>query len=398
MRSITEDGSAPPLLMTSEEGSFAQGTVLQRKPQIIRQVLDDMDYPPEIRTALIAFSDEIRTKTMQPLHETTGQASLWNHMLSRLGEPSWLESPWYFAEAFFYRRLMEVVRYYQPGPWRLVDPFAPQKTRQTQADLEPFAVVWKQILSIDFSERFEVLLHSALWGNRTDLSNFTTVAAAAGGLAVSEEAHRILINHTEDVHRLLKPGVLRVDFINDNVGSELISDLALAAFLIEHGWAKQVVMHLKAQPYYVSDAMPADVQMTIDQMQAHPDKTLQALGNRLAGCQETGCLIFLSDPFWNSPYFFTELLPHIKSELERSALIIIKGDANYRRVIEDRRWPHTARVEQINRALPRPFLLLRTLKAELMAGLAPGQAEQLFAEDPGWLTNGVRGVIHLIAP
>jgi hypothetical protein len=215
-------------------------------------------------------------------------------------------------------------------------------------------------------------------------------------LAVSEEAHRILVDHTAQVHHLLQAGVERVDFINDNVGFDLIFDLALSAFLLEQGWVKQVVMHLKAQPFFVSDAMPADAQMTIDQMQSHPDGAVQSLGAQLADCQRSGCLIFLSDPFWNSWYFFTELLPHIQTELKRSDLTIIKGDANYRRVIEDRHWPHTSRVEEINQALPRPFLLLRTLKAELMAGLQPGQSEQLTIEDPNWLTDGVRGVIHLI--
>jgi uncharacterized protein with ATP-grasp and redox domains len=396
MRSIIEDGIAPPLLMTSENGSFAQGTVLRRKPQILRQVLIDMAYPPEIRTAITAFADEIQANAMQPLREIVGQAGEWNRMLAHLGERRWLDAPWYFAEAFFYRRLMEIVRYYQPGRWHLTDPFGPQKVRQTQADLDSFAAMWQQILSIDPSARFEILLHSALWGNRTDLSNFTTAASAAGGLAVGDEAHRILIDHTENVHQMLQPGLQRVDFINDNVGSELIADLALADFLLEHGWAKQAALHLKAQPYYVSDAMPADVHLTIDRMRTHPDLAVQALGSRLADCQLTGSLVLFSDPFWNSPYFFTELPPRIFSELERSDLVIIKGDANYRRVIEDRHWPHTARVEDLNQALPRPFLLLRTLKAELMAGLAPGQAEQLYLEDPHWLTNGVRGVIHLI--
>jgi hypothetical protein len=155
-------------------------------------------------------------------------------------------------------------------------------------------------------------------------------------------------------------------------------------------------MHLKAQPFFVSDAMPADAQRTIDLMQSHPDAAVQALGERLAKCQESGCLIFLSDPFWNSFYFFTELLPHIKEELQHSDLTIIKGDANYRRVIEDRHWSHTTPVEEINHDLPRPFLLVRTMKADLVAGLQPGQSEQLFEEDPNWMTNGIRGLIQLV--
>jgi hypothetical protein len=175
---------------------------------------------------------------MQPLVETTGHAEEWNRMLALQGERPWLDAPWYFAEVYFYRRLMQAVQYYQLGPWHLVDPFHPQKVRQIQADLNTIASLWHQIETIPPSERFEVLLHSALWGNRTDLSNYTTAIGAAGGLAVSDEAHRILIDHTQEVHRLLQAGVQRVDFINDNVGSEFIFDLALAGFLIDHGWAQ----------------------------------------------------------------------------------------------------------------------------------------------------------------
>jgi hypothetical protein len=61
MRAVIEDGISPPLLMTSEEGSFAQGTILNRKPQIIRQVLADMQYPAGIVAALKAFDREIQT-------------------------------------------------------------------------------------------------------------------------------------------------------------------------------------------------------------------------------------------------------------------------------------------------------------------------------------------------
>jgi len=43
------------------------------------------------------------------------------------------------------------------------------------------------------------------------------------------------------------------------VGLELLFDLALADFLLCHGWAREVVLHLKNQPFFVSDAMPKDV-------------------------------------------------------------------------------------------------------------------------------------------
>ncbi|MFL7791264.1 MAG: MFS transporter, partial [Anaerolineae bacterium] len=42
----------PPLLMTSDPDSFARYTIVERKPHIIRQVIADNDYPPDIVAAL----------------------------------------------------------------------------------------------------------------------------------------------------------------------------------------------------------------------------------------------------------------------------------------------------------------------------------------------------------
>ena len=45
---------------------------------------------------------------------------------------------------------------------------------------------------------------------------------------------------------------------------------------------------------------------------------------------------------------------------------------------------------------PLPFLVLRTLKGEIMVGLEPGQAEALAAKDTTWLINGKRGIVQLV--
>jgi hypothetical protein len=259
--------SKQPQIMTSDPDSFARGTIVDRKPKIIQQVLSDHNYPPEIIKALENFRQEIASEQLQPITEPSADAPYWNNEVHQYGGLTWLEIPWYFAEAYFYRRLLEAVRYFQPGAWQGKDPFGPQKVRQTRSDLQQFAALWEQINSIPGEQRFGVLLHSALWGNRTDLSNFTTEVLAAGGLAVSAEQHLILIDHTGQVDRLLKPGVRRVDFINDNAGIELIFDLALAAHLIEQGLASEVdlqpqkpaAVHLRRDavgcaPYHRDDA------------------------------------------------------------------------------------------------------------------------------------------------
>jgi hypothetical protein len=53
-------------------------------------------------------------------------------------------------------------------------------------------------------------------------------------------------------------------------------------------------------------------------------------------------------------------------------------------------------MEDVTSYFPASFVVLRTLKGEIMVGLQPGQAEAVAAEDPHWLTNGKRGVIQFI--
>lgn len=388
--------SFPPPLMTSDPGSFARGTIVERKPQIIAQVLADHDYPSEIAAALRAFRDEIARQPLQPLREQAGDAALWNAELVRYAGRTWLEVPWYFAETFFYRKLLEAVRYLQPGPWQGIDPFGPQKRQQEAGALVRLEASWDQLAHLEAGALFETLLHSALWGNRADLSNLTVKEQALAGLAAQDERHLLLIDHTAQVHALLAGGVQRVDFINDNVGLDSLFDLALADFLLTHGWAQQVVMHLKDRPFFVSDAMPQDIEAVLAGPAQSGKPSVRDLAARLGDAQAAGRLLLQTDPFWTSFEMFRDMPAALRADMSTAALAIVKGDVNYRRLLDDRHWPPTTRMEDVTGYFPTAFVALRTLKGEIMVGLAAGQAEQLAAEDPTWLINGKRGVVHCV--
>ena len=93
---------------------------------------------------------------------------------------------------------------------------------------------------------------------------------------------------------------------------------------------------------------------------------------------------------------FREMPAHLREQLASAGLVLVKGDVNYRRLLDDRHWPPTTRMETVCDYFPAPFVALRTLKGEIMAGLQPGQAQALQAEDPTWLINGKRGIIQLV--
>jgi len=386
----------PEHLMTSEPGSFARKTIVERKPQIIRRMIADNDYPPEIVRALDAFVEEIASQTIQGITEDTTHTATWNQELDKYAGKTWLQVPWYFAETFFYRRLLEIVRYFQPGPLYLQDPFEKQKQEQEESAVTQVATVWDQLAAADPTVRFEALLHSCLWGNRVDLSNYTLTVKAHGGLDAREHRHNILIDHTEKVITLLSRGAHRVDFINDNAGIDLLSDVVLADYLIQKGLSQRIVFHLKDRPFFVSDAMPKDLLTTIALLRHAQHPALEALGSRLAGFVESERFVLDADPFWTSPDAFHQMPAALRSDIEKADLVILKGDVNYRRMLDDRHWPFDARLEELGAYFPKPFVMMRTLKGEIMVGLGPGQAEALSASDPTWLINGKRGVIHLV--
>ena len=386
----------PPLLMTFDRGSFARRTIVERKPQIIQKVIENNDYPPEITRALDAFREEIALNAMQPLSEQAPDAAFWNGELAAYQGKTWLEVPWYFAETYFYRRLLQATGYFRPGPWEGCDPFQRQKEEQAEIAVERLIESWGQLADVGPDVACETLLHSCLWGNRADLSNFTVAIQACGGLAAREERHNILIDHTDRVRALLAGGMERVGFVNDNVGLDVLFDLALADFLLVRGWAREVVFYLKDRPFFVSDAMVKDVLAMIARLQAAPDALVRELGARLHDHRKAGRFVLQDDAFWTSCFPFQRMPLPLREELARSGLVILKGDVNYRRLLADRHWPHTSRMEEIAAYFPAPFLTLRTLKAEIMVGLEPGQSEALFAEDPAWLLNGKRGIVQLV--
>lgn len=387
----------PPTIATSEIGSFARSTIEVRKPQILAQILTDNEYTPAVRRSLEDFRDELAGKPARPLQEAAPDAAEWNAELGRIPGRTWLELPWFFAETYFYRRVLEITGWFQPGSGFHLDPFGLQKTRSLPDDVAWFGEMANQWSGLDPEAASEVLLHSCLWGNRADLSNLNMHAEAAGGLSAFDERHLLLIDHTRQVQDRLSKGVRRVDFLTDNVGRELLFDLALADFLLQECWTEQVTLRVKDHPYFVSDVMPVDVQVTIAALISAGGQA-GVIGSRLASFLAAGRLEVREHPFWTSFHMFPELPEDLCFELGQADLVVVKGDANYRRLVSDAHWPFTTPMDAVCAYFPADFVSLRTIKSEVMVGLQPGEAEALFASDPGWLLNGKRGIIYFIQP
>jgi hypothetical protein len=395
--------------MTGELGSFAHRTMTTRIPAILKQILADHAglYPPAIVQALEALLEElVSNHPLRPLETMAPDGPTWQAAWQPYEGRGWLNLPWYFAESFFYRRLVEATHYFgghgeDLAAWVGVDPFLPRK----EAELRD-AIPW-QVLSLalehtaqlsSLEAAFRALLHHCVWGNRIDLSYHQVLEATGRAIAIEHEQANLLVDDTEQVlaHLKPRPGARRIDFICDNTGTELLLDFALVDFLLQNEWAGQVSLHLKAHPTFVSDAMPADVLTAIEALKAQPSPELQALGQRLEAYFQIGRLSLEAHFFWNSSHFFWELPPELAARLSQAHCVIIKGDANYRRLLGDSRWLPTVPAQNAVPYFPTSFVALRTMKSDPVVGLKPGQAEALAQEDPNWRVNGKRGMIQAV--
>ncbi|MDY7041271.1 MAG: damage-control phosphatase ARMT1 family protein [Chloroflexota bacterium] len=380
----------PPPLMTSEPNSFARRTITGGKPRNIEAALQGNAYPAQIVAALHDLRRELATEPIRPPDPSAPDADFWHAQWAAHQGRTWLEVPWYFAEAYFYRRLLEATGYFRPGPWQGHDPFTTQKKRMLEEGIVPLAEVLAAPVGRD-DEAAATLIGCCLWGNRADLSNW--------GLGLGGDApdRTLLIDHTPRLVTLLRAGCPAVGLVADNTGLELLFDLALADFLLRNGWARRITVHLKVDPFFVSDALPQDVHHSLGRMTSESGSPLPALASRLRQALDDGRLVLSAHPFWNSCLTFHDMTPDVRATLERADLILLKGDANYRRLLGDRHWSPTIRLEEVAHYFPQPFAVLRTMKAELVVGLEPGQAEALSAEDPDWMVNGRRGIIQVVS-
>jgi hypothetical protein len=191
------------------------------------------------------------------------------------------------------------------------------------------------------------------------------------------------------VPRLVQPGA-QVHLVADNAGTELALDLGLIDALLEDA-ACRVTVHLKMQPVFVSDALPRDLWSTLDRMQTRGGAP-GSVAARLRQAFAAGRLMLAPDPFWSGPRFLWEAPPHLVHTLSRATLVVVKGDANYRRVIGDALWPPDAPFAAAASHAPSPLLCLRTMKSDAVLGLPPGLAERLDASDPSWRIDARRGL------
>lgn len=393
-RSSVEPANLPPPIRTSDAGSFARYTFVERVPEILRDVLAQDDLPDARREAVRALRAEIARGRVRELQEDAPDKTFWNAVSSPHIGRSWLDVPWYWGEAFFYRRLLEATGYFGAGPGRQVDPFGAKKATELTPDAAPHALnTLLSRLPDEPRERFDMLLRGSLWGNRSDLS-YDVARRLGRPTGAPEERANLLVDDSSPLWDLLRTkACARLVLVADNAGTELLMDLALADYLLCQDLVEEVQVHVKPHPFFVSDALAEDVWAGLAALEAAGGSGRE-LAERLRTQILRGDLQLRSHWYYGTSLFYFQLPDDLRELLTGADLVIAKGDVNYRRLLGDAHWPPPTPFAQVTGYFPARLVTLRTLKAEIIVGLRPGDAERLRAEDPAWLVNGRRGVIQ----
>ncbi|MFH8472502.1 damage-control phosphatase ARMT1 family protein [Streptomyces sp. NPDC018000] len=381
-------GTGAPVILSNEPGSFAWGVLAKRHPALIQQVRNAFLYGCRQHEALDALLDEITNGVIEPLAPAEHDHGQWSDWGREHFGRSWFDTPFLWAESYFYRRLLGAVGYFGPGPWQGVDPFAPFKQAELRG--EP---VDEELRALDTlaDESATSLLHASLWGNRADLG----FCVSAGESASGDAADGLVADDSAVLWHLLPAGAgSTVAVVADNAGRELIPDLILIDHLLVHRHAERVVLHVKPYPYYVSDAMTSDVVDCLRRLNHAPGEAGK-IGGRLWEAMATGHLEVRTHPFFCAPLPYEDMPEDLRKEFEAVTLTILKGDLNYRRLVGDRMWDATASFANLTTYFPGAVSALRTLKSDVIVGVEQGTLEVLERSGSAWRTSGTHALIQV---
>lgn len=388
--------NTPSFINALHHGSFAAMTLTKRFPSIIQNIIDRNDINAAQKKELVALRQDILTGPISPLTLTSPEDLIyWKDFNEKYTGCSFYEIPFFKAEAYIYKRIMDIME----ADGVRIDPFLSMKIENVNCNIEYITnLVEMQATYLPAFDPtyFDQLILRTLWANSADLSqleinNQTTNSASIKNLVIDD---RLKFMKFMACHNVLQT----IDYVADNAGIELLTDLLLIDYLLSTGKVDQVILHLKQHPTFVSDATVTDVHHHLYLLSPFKNTHLQEFLKRIENLITNSKLVLQDDAFWNSPYHFTELPANAIKSISQHTLIIFKGDANYRRLFEDRQWPQTTLIKDVLNYIPIPALSIRTLKSEIILGISDDQATALTNADPDWLTNGLFGLVMFIPP
>ncbi len=205
----------PAPLRGADPGSFAQNTVRVRLANIARRTLAENDFAAPAR--LQALIDELPDGRIRPLHDDAPDTGAWARYVRPYAGLNWLQAPWFFAETYFYRRILEAAGYFGAGPDAGVDPYLRQKQLGLAAAERAIDALCARVEGWLTAGRppeqtLADLLEIDLWGNQADLSLWPAGEQGADDRPKTRGAGLILVNQAAETASYCETGH-RLDLI-----------------------------------------------------------------------------------------------------------------------------------------------------------------------------------------
>lgn len=154
-------------------------------------------------------------------------------------------------------------------------------------------------------------------------------------------------------------------------------------------------------PWFVSDTTTQDIDHIMSRLKRDPEtsQTYQEFQSLF----DTNKWIIEKHRYWTLPHSYHSMntnAPDLFQELfllpDKCALVIFKGDLNYRKlladcVVIDECRPFAASIGSLSQSRV-PILALRTCKSDTITGLDSGLSSSVEKLDAEWLTNGKWGM------
>ncbi|RJE74628.1 ARMT1-like domain-containing protein [Reichenbachiella sp. MSK19-1] len=348
--------------------TFAGMTFRVRYPKILNDVLASNLYPDTLSQRLKKLKTSLETLTITRIHEHN---PLWETFYQQYEGQLLLSLPFFDAEVYLFAYILHLVDYDSLG----IDPFSQIKAQDLNQNVAALA---PNLLASQTWDTQDFVLHS-LHGNKSDLSQLKSGSELDIKLLLDDRA--ALVHDCE--------AATHVDVILDNAGMELFSDLLLVNHLVER-YGHEVKLHFKSAPIFVSDVIREDIGALLDTLLENKAGAFaQSLQNKIDRQQ----IILQHHPIWTSPTHYTQLPEGL---ITPHALLLSKGDANYRRFFEDRVIPPTQPSAPLCSYLTHPTYCIRTLKSDIQTGLSASQSELLDLQEPDWKVSGKNAVIQMI--
>ncbi len=198
---ILKPAIPPPPLCGSEPGTFAELTLSVRLPEIARRVIAQGEWTLEVRENLNALAEDMPKGKIRMLkNENSPDSSLWPAWLKPHLGKSWLEAPWFPAEVYFFRRILEASGYFQAEVGKAVDPYQFEKRTARKVIIDKLADVCAnqiQAAGDDLKETMIHLLHTIIWGNQADMSIWPAGSEPPTSYSGEQHSAYLLANHSD---------------------------------------------------------------------------------------------------------------------------------------------------------------------------------------------------------